>query len=928
MINRNKRRYIELHVSMVLMIILSFPCFSNAQTTGKIAGQVTDAADGSPLVGANVIVVGTQLGAAAGLDGYYFIINVPPGTYTVKVQMMGYSTQSFNDIRVSVNRTIELNAKLQQSVIEGQEVVVIASTVDVKKDQTNSVRNVSSDKIESLPVENITEVVNLQAGVVRGHFRGGRSTEVTYLIDGIQVDEGFNGVGKSIDIETEAVEDLEVITGTFNAEYGRAMSGVVNAVTKEGSKAFHGSASVSYANYVTPHDNIFIGLNSGDLGLNLSQDYKFQLEGPIIGDKLTFFTNIRSQKIKGHLNGIRRYNAGDYSDYTSDNPEFWHIEHTGDSSYISMINIDKLSFLGKLAFKPTTLFKIALMYTLNDEMGHGGDPNGESFGQQGYRHWFKYNPDSRRDQYHDSQLLTLTINHMINPSLFYEFKFSYLNNVYQTYAYEDPLDSRYLNPRYQGDGYCGFSTGGTAGPGKRKDTYQDANAKFDLNWQITRNHSLKSGIQYIDHRIDRDSVAVRNRYYQTPLENISVVDPETGKVSWPYYDLEILPITDKTMNVYKVKPYEYAAYIQDKMEFNRMVVNIGLRYDYFNPDQVYPTDRRNPDNVLLLPDSMQSAYPKAPAKSQLSPRLGLAYQLGKTAILHFSYGHFFQMPPMFALYANNIFRVPLSDYGTTMGNALLNAQKTITYEIGLWQELMSGMGLEIALYYRDIYDLLSTRIVSTYNQIEYGLYTNKDYGNARGLEVKWNYSYKGLFADLNYTLAYTKGSADNPTQTFTRAGQSMDPIKRLIPMSWDQRHTLNISTGYQTDKYGATLTAYYNSGIPYTFSPLRESRLYNVNLYVNNDYQPSGYTVDLSAFYSFKLLKAYNARLTLRVYNLLDRLNTVWVYGDTGQPYTTVVRPGNLAAHHSDFNDYYDRLKNPSAYAAPRQIKLGLGIDF
>jgi len=928
MSTRNRYRYMKLNVSIVLTIILSFPCFVNAQTTGKIAGQVTDAADGSPLVGANVIIQGTQLGAAAGLDGYYYIINVPPGVYTVKVQMMGYKVHVVDNVRVSVNRTIELNAELEQTVIEGQEVVVTASAIEIKKDQTSSARNVSAGKIENLPVENITQVVNIQAGVVRGHFRGGRNTEVTYLIDGIQVDETFSGVGKSIDIETDAVEDLEILTGTFNAEYGRAMSGVVNAITKEGSNVVFGSASVNYANYLTTHDDIFIGLNSGDLTLNLSQDYKFQLGGPIFKDKLTFFTNFRYQQINGHLNGIRRYNVWDYNDYTSQDSSQWHIEQTGDNSYVSMIHIDKLSFLGKLTYKPSSMLKLAVMYSMNDEMGRGGNPNGGSYVQQGYAHWFKYNPNARQNQYHDSHLLTFTLNHMINQSLFYEFKVSHLNNIYQTYAYEDPLDSRYLHPRYHGLGYTGFSTGGSAEPGKSKDTYQDANVKFDLNWQMTRYHSIKFGIHYIDHRINRHRVDVRNRYYQTPLENVFVTDPETGKITWPFYELEILPITDKTINVYKVNPYEYAAYIQDKMEFDRMVINIGLRYDYFNPDQVYPTDPRNPDNELILPDSMQSSYPKALAQTQLSPRLGLAYQLGTTAVLHFSYGHFFQMPPMYSLYANNIFRVPLSDYGTTMGNAQLNAQKTITYEIGLWQELMTGMGLDVALYYRDIYDLLSTKIISTYNQIEYGLYTNKDYGNARGLEVKWNYEYKGFFADLNYTLAYTKGNADNPLQTYTRAGSSMDPIKRLIPMSWDQRHTINISTGYHTDKYGFTLTGYYNSGIPYTFSPLLESRLYNVNLYMNNDYQPSGYSVDLSSHYSFKLLGKYNARLTMKVYNLLDGLNAIWVYSDTGQPYTTVVRAGELVSHHSDFNNYYDRVKNPSAYSAPRQIKLGLGIDF
>ena len=106
------------------------------------------------------------------------------------------------------------------------------------------------------------------------------------------------------------------------------------------------------------------------------------------------------------------------------------------------------------------------------------------------------------------------------------------------------------------------------------------------------------------------------------------------------------------------------------------------------------------------------------------------------------------------------------------------------------------MSLELALYYKDIYNLLSTKIISTYNGIEYGLYTNKDYGNARGLEVKWRYQTGRFFANLNYTLAYTKGNADEPEQTFDRAGDNMDPIRRYIPMSWDQRQTLNLTGGY------------------------------------------------------------------------------------------------------------------------------------
>ncbi|MCB0730468.1 MAG: TonB-dependent receptor [Ignavibacteriae bacterium] len=916
----------QLHFIIIAMMFLFLPVLTFSQTTGKIAGTVTDAETGEPLIGVNILIEGTQSGAATGIDGSFFIINVPPGTYTVIARMVGYGTVNYTDVVVSVNRTVELAIKMQVAVIEGEEVVVTARAIENKKDQTSSVRNISSDKIEILPVENLEQVVAMQPGVVVGHFRGGRATEVTYLIDGIQVDEAFSGTGKMVTVETEAVQDLEVITGTFNAEYGRAMSGIVNAVTKDGGNKFKGSFSTSFANYFTPNDDIFVGLNSGDMALNLSQDYKIALEGPIVNDLLTFFVNYRHQFQNGHLNGIRRFNPIDYNDFVSDDPNLWHTENTGNGEYVSMRNSQNISLLGKLSFNPITSLRLSYLFTLNDDQG------------QEYSHFAKYNPDSRGTRYSESYMHAFSVNHMLSNSLFYELKISHITRDYTSYLYEDPLDSRYLHPRYGGVGTSGFSTGGYVsqdgfaepifvGPSRDISKYQDLNVKYDLTWQISNHHSIKLGGLYINHVVDQDVINVRNRWAGLPQENIMFID-ETGKAIWPFYELELVPKTENTMGIYVAKPWELAAYIQDKMEYDDLVINVGLRYDYFNSKQRFPTDRRNPSNQLNLPDSMMTSYEMADPQTQLSPRLGLAYTLSKYAVLRFSYGHFFQMPPMYALYANNIFRVPVNDFGTTMGNAQLKPQKTITYEIGIWQEIMEGMGLELALFYKDIYDLLSTKVISTYNQIEYGLYTNKDYGNARGLEVKWDLVSGPIFTNINYTLQFTKGNADDPQQTFTRAGNSMDPIKRLLPMSWDQRHTFNASVGYHTQEYGVTVTGYYNSGTPYTFSPLAESPLSLVNLYENNDYQPIGYTVDLAAYYNFKIFDTYYAKLTLNIYNLLDRLNAVSVYGSTGQAYTTVVRDAQIANHHSNYNDYYDIVENPTMYSAPRQIKLGLGIEF
>ncbi|MCF7740199.1 MAG: TonB-dependent receptor [Candidatus Marinimicrobia bacterium] len=941
--------------ALLLLILLILPLAQIfSQTTGKIAGVITDKQTGEPLVGVNVIVTserGEQSGSATNENGDYYIINLTPGNYTLRAQMIGYTPIIVEDLEISVNRTRNINLELEQGVVQGEAITVEADQVSLKKDQTSTIKNVSAENMEKLPVENLNEVVNMQAGIVDGHFRGGRLDEVSYMVDGIQVDDGFSGSGKAVDIETEAVQDLEVITGTFNAEYGRAMSGVVNAVTKVGGNEFHGGVSSALGNYYTANNDIFIGLEPEEITRN--QDYKINLSGPIIRDRIHFFMNYRYQNNKNHLNGIRRFNVDDYSDFSYPSPSAWYTEHSGDSSYVSMNGSKNHSFLAKISPKISSDIKLAFLYTLNKDEWNG------------YNHAFKYNPDGMANSNRDSYMGAITLNHMLTNSLFYNLKLSYINNEFGWYKYEDPQDHRYVHDAYFSDYGPGFFTGGQE-KGHTIRTTEDYSLKFDITWQANEHHNFKTGFQYIDHKIDHKWEQILNRYERigwndaeldtlpadliqqdpTNIWEWAVDDEGNMHVDYIYYDPITMPDSSIYSDIYTVKPKEFSAYIQDKMEFDDMVVNFGVRYDYFDPATTYPSQRRNPanqqifyeqdeqgniittiddngDTVNVLNSEKMSSYPESDPQFQISPRLGFSYQLGKQAVVHFSYGHFFQMPRLEAMYQNNSFQIAPNDYETVQGNPNLQAQKTVTYEIGLWQELNDNMSLDVTLYYKDIYDLLSTKIISTYNQIDYGLYTNKDYGNTRGLELKYNF-YSGPFSLLlNYTLQYTRGNADNPTQTFTRAGDSMDPIPKLIPLSWDQRHTLNVSVGYNTKKYGGTLTGYYNSGTPYTWEPLQESILSRVNLYENNAWMSGSYKVDFRSYYNLGPV-----RFILKCYNLLDRLNEVYVNPETGSAYTDLVRETEIASHHSDFNEYKDRYQNPSMYAAPRLIKLGLEYNF
>ena len=886
------------------LFFILYVSLSVAQTTGKVSGVVTDRGSSNPLPGTNVYLVNTSYGTASDNLGRFTMINIPPGKYALKVDMIGYKSVQVGELLVSVNRTSSIDIEMEQTVIEGEVVTVEVARLAQKKDQTGTIKNISGDEINALPVESVGSVINMQAGVVNGHFRGGRNTEVTYMIDGVQVDESFGGGGAAIEIQPEAVQDLEVITGTFNAEYGRAMSGVVNLITRDGGPEFDGSASGAFSFYNTNNqdkngDELFIGLTPD---LNQSRDIKFTIGGPLLGDKITFFTNIRLQNNIGHLNGLRVFTVRDSSNFYFDDPSLWYSSKSGDSSYVPMNTGDHISQLFKVSFNLLKGIRFSFLSSKNDD------------GWYWYDHAFKYNPDGRAGGHKETFYNVFQWNHMITPKLFYELKISKMNYTSSTYLYKDPLDSGYVHDKYLDNYGSGFFTGG-----QQKDhstlTMVDNTVKFDMTWQVTHTHSIKMGLLGIAHNANHRWQQIRNKY-----------DGET--VQGDLYEPVVYGDSTVYADIYEVQPQETAAYIQDKMEFDDMVVNVGLRYDAFDPVSPYPSDRRNPANQLVLPDSMTSSYPQAPVIDQLSPRIGFAYQLGNQAVLHFSYGHFFQMPPLYAMYQNHSFLVGPNDYGTTMGNVLLEPEKTITYEIGLWQELTRGMNLDVALFYRDIYNLLSTKIISTYNQIEYGLYTNKDYGNARGLEVKLDLGHGPVKSMFNYTLQYTRGNADYPTQTFDRAGNNMDPVNRLIPMSWDQRHTLNGTIMFFGKNYGGTVTAYYNSGSPYTFSPQSESVLSRINLYPNNDYKPATSTVDGTLYYNFKLVNRMQGRIDLTIYNLMDRLNENWVNGQTGRAYTAIIKDTDLAGHRSDFNDYEDRIKNPSMFSAPRMVKLAIGVQF
>ncbi|MCK5453811.1 MAG: carboxypeptidase-like regulatory domain-containing protein, partial [Calditrichia bacterium] len=249
----------------VNLLILFFINILFAGNTGKIAGQVMDKSSGDPLIGVNVVVKGTHLGAATDEDGFYFILQIPPGTYDIEFNYIGYHNLNVKQLRVKVDLTQTLNVELESDAVEGPTIEVIADQLIVQKDVTSTRRTASRSDIEETPgfqstndifllqggsfVDQGAQAISLGEGIqlqVRDeslkdiHVRGGRGGEILYMVDGVPVTHPIYGGRDVLNLNVVDVQEMELLTGAFNAEYGQAQSGVVNITTRSGGERYQG----------------------------------------------------------------------------------------------------------------------------------------------------------------------------------------------------------------------------------------------------------------------------------------------------------------------------------------------------------------------------------------------------------------------------------------------------------------------------------------------------------------------------------------------------------------------------------------------------------------------------------------------------------------------------------------------------------------
>ena len=873
-----------------VLVLLFLAAGSARAQTGKIAGRVTDAATGETLPGVNVVIAGTTQGTTTDLDGYYAIINVRPGTYAVRASFVGYAPTTVQDVRVRIDQTTELDFALGEEVVQGQEVVVTAERPLVQRDLTSSSASVSSEELAALPVLSFNDVINLQAGVVDGHFRGGRSGEVAYMVDGVPINDVFDH-SYAYQVENNAIQEVQIISGTFNAEYGQAQSGVVNIVTKDGGSRYEGTFSGFAGDYVTRAKGGFQNLG----GLSPAGIYEAQgtLSGPVLGERLTFFASGRLVRDEGYLYGRRivepRSAPEGSGEVVQVDGRTVVVPALGDSSYASMNWSRQATAQLKLTARLGS-GRLSMSGLVQRDRG------------QNYDHLFRYNPDGIPTNYGDSWSVTGTYSQVFSGKSFVDVKAAYFVNGASSYVYHDPLDPAYPSDdalRRLGGNFSFYRGGARMDHFDRQTT--TALGKLDFTSQVTRRHQLKTGVELKQHELYLRSFEVKN-------------NAGTGFVP------EIPEVNTPDHVAYTRRPVEGAAYVQDKMEFDYLVVNLGVRLDYFDANGTILEDFGRPRS---------SARRDSEPKWQVSPRVGLAYPLSERGVVHVAYGHFFQVPPFEYLYANaDYIYDPEEGLGRAFGFADLEPQQTVSYEIGLQQAFSDVIALDVTAYYKDIRNLLGTRIETIAAGFDepfplerYGRFINRDYGQVKGLIFSFEKRMaQGFALDVDYTFQVARGNASDPRTVLLDEQAGVESEKQLVPLDWDRRHQLN--TRLTVGDYGdwvVTLVGRLGSGLPYTPSVADE----RIGL-ENSARRPGAATFDLFASKEVTLA-GLAVSLYTRVFNLFDARNEVNVYTDTGRAFPNL---RYYTGEPQGLNSKDEYLQRPDFYSPPRQVTVGLSFGF
>jgi hypothetical protein len=921
--------------SILILNIISIQLFAQ---TGKISGVVKDASTNEVLIGANVLVEGTTIGAATNVDGFFVILNLSPGKYNLKASMVGYAPGVYTDVRVNIDQTTELNFNLTSNAFQTEEVVVIASTPIVQRDVSSSRVNLNVAEIENLPVSSITGVIGLQAGVRGLEIRGGSANQSAFVVNGVTLrDERDNSPFTGISYS--AIDQVQIQTGGFNAEYGNIRSGVINVVTKEGQrdkytfslitryrgaskKHFGMSANDPNSYWIRPFidpDVMWTGTNNGNWDDYTRNQYAPFIDGWIgisqkslsNDDPTDDVTPEQARQI--FLWQHRRVTEIDKPDYEVDgsfggpvpfgqslgNLRFFASYRQTESMYVVPLSTDGVKdWVGQL--KVTSDIgegkKLMLQGLLSKVTGtndnNAGNPgifrSPESIGavmnRVSYIDARIFAPDYWAPSVIDYTSYGGKFTNVISPTTLYEITFSTFKSEYSTNPGRARDTSRIYNVAgifldeapfgfadFPSTGINGLRMGVGFSNSRDSSIVSVYNAKIDFQSQIDKINNIKAGIEF---------------NYTDNIVNYASVD-------------KFLP-SGRSRSTWSNFPIRGALYVQDKLEFEGMVANVGLRLDYSDPQgEWYVYDPYNSAFTAKNSLGIDTLLAKVSVDKQLdiSPRLGISFPISIDSKLYFNYGHFRQLPN-----PENLFllrRFSDNNAVTRLADPNLPLPKTVAYELGYEQNIFNEFLIRVAGYYKDVSNQSGISIrsstnglvtyVSRDNQVNYSRYEANNYQDVRGFELtltknrgNWiqgfiNYTYdvrsSGYFGFLYY---YESPSLQRNYETTTRETYQEKPLPRpfananidiFTPSDFGpETGGLNLLGDWRASFVASWTSGYYftwvgGGSIPGIVNNVRWNDYWNVDLRISKTFNIMGVNLqifaDIGNLFNYKYLTTY-----------------------------------------------------------------------
>jgi outer membrane receptor protein involved in Fe transport len=847
----------------IATIVLAYEALSVApavaQVAGKVIGTVADSDTGQPLVGAQVIVEGTNLGNVTNEDGYYFINNVPVGIQALVAQYLGYRASS-QEQRVLAGQTMTVDFALEGEVVQAETILaVIEREPLVIRDNMISKSRFTAEDTRRLPADDLESVIELGAGIYQDRancgiagasatdfqrtgcgfiIRGGRPTESATYVDGALVTD-FNYQTTITKISNFAIEEVDVITGGFNAEFGHAQSGIINIVTREGGREVHGN----------------VRFTTDELSDGIEQSYGYNnlqasIGGPILPGRLTAYGSFEGTGAEDFFPSVAGFNPATGNQ----------LDNSGSTQVVLPGNRgDRTLGQGKVtAFFPLDS-KVTGTYLYSREQFESFQP-------------------SRGVKQFTSSTATRTKTH--------DFILGYDQQIFQTgernlslqvranyhlsrFSQGTPLStamSEVLEEHFAGE--CGAACMADEDAfeedflsyriGDVEFFFEDSlvNTTFDLPGLIIsppdavfgqRNLFFSNGIYdfFRKHnerrygiRVDLDSQLGRTHRAKLGLEwNWINLFQARGYLSSSFF-----------ADVYDVDPRVGAAYLQDRLDFGDLVIDVGLRWDHWDPNTVFPRFPGLVDcSIVILAgaDCREAEVQEAQARNEWSPRLGVAHPITDVTQVRLSYGRFHQLPELLHFYSSFL----LDEKGgggslATYGNPNLDYIETTAFEAGITHQVSEDLVLDVVGYNRDRRGAvrLEKFEARTFDPsvAERQIFVNGDNGNVKGFDITLNKRYSDYWSTtLAWSLQWARGTTSSPLDWATGFGSlyapeedtgAIPPPTQLQPEDFDRLHNINwqftlqfpedfrqgTAWGTVIKNFGVFLTYNAQSGTPFT----------------------------------------------------------------------------------------------------------------